>query len=116
MSTIIRIDKIDGTETILNDLYDNYNSLEVIGVVDDKLYVRAVYFGNEEDLQKIEYYRYKVSPANDGYFYIDSQMQLNKVHDYVDGTAFLAPNEKLYVYNGERIKVMNLSDHVKITN
>lgn len=115
LSTIIRIDKVTGEEIVLNDLYEDYTSLEVIGVVDDKLYVRAVYFGDEADLKKIEYYSYKVSPINDGYFYIDGQMQLHKVHDYIDGTAFLNPSGTLYVYNSEQGKIVNLSEHAKVT-
>lgn len=42
-------------ETVLNDLYSQYRSLEAIGVADDKLYVRAIYWGEEKDLQNPQY-------------------------------------------------------------
>ena len=114
LSTIIRIDKKTGEEVVLNNQYKDFNSLEVIGVADDKLYVRALYFGDKNDLNKMEYYSYKVSPVNDGYFYIDSQMKLHKVHDYIDGIPFLSPDGTLYVYNSEQMKIVNLSKHMKV--
>ena len=114
LSTIIRIDKMTGEEVILNNQYEDYTSLEVIGVANDKLYVRALYFGDENDLKKPEYYSYKVSPVNDGYFYIDNQMKLHKVHDYIDGTPFLTPDGVLYVYDSEQLKIVNLSEHLKV--
>ena len=49
-----------------------------------------------------------------GYFYIDSSDKLHKVHDYVDGETFLAPNGKLYVYNSDTLQVINLTDHKKV--
>lgn len=114
LHTLIRIDKTNGKETVLNDLYSQYGSLEAIGAADNKLYVRAIYWGEEKDLQKIEYGE-KVNPLRDGYFYIDGQNKLHKVHDYVNGTPFLAPNGKLYVYDDWRLQVTNLTDHRRIT-
>lgn len=114
LHTIIRIDKTNGKETVLNDLYSQYGSLEAIGAADNKLYVRAIYWGEEKDLQKIEYGE-KVNPLRDGYFYIDGQNKLHKVHDYIDGDPFLAPNGKLYVYDNWRLQVTNLTDHCRIT-
>ena len=81
------MDKNSGQETVLNDLYNQYRSLEAIGVDDDKLYVRAIYFGEEDDLQN-PMFSSKVNPIQDGYFYIDSENKLHKVHDYVDGEPF----------------------------
>ena len=60
-------------------------------------------------------YAEKVKPVQDGYFYIDAQNKLHKVHDYVDGTPFLAPNGKLYVYDDWHLQVINLTDHRRIT-
>ena len=114
LSTIIRIDKTTGKEVVLNNQYKDYASLEVIGEANDKLYVRAVYFGDEHDMKKMEYYNYKVSPVNDGYFYIDNQMKLHKVHDYIEGTPFLSPKGELYVYNSEQLDIVNLSKHMKV--
>ncbi len=114
LHTIIRIDKTNGKETVLNDLYSQYRSLEAIGVADDKLYVRAIYWGEEKDLQNPQYAE-KVNPLRDGYFYIDGQNKLHKVHDYIDGDPFLAPNGKLYVYDNWRLQVTNLTDHRRIT-
>ena len=109
------MDKASGKETILNDLYSQYKSLEAIGVADDKLYVRAIYFGDEDDLKRPDWYSNKVNLFQDGYFYIDSNDKLHKVHDYVDGEAFLTPNGKLYVYNSDTLQVINLTDHKKVT-
>ena len=114
LSTIIRIDKETGKEVVLNNQYKDYASLEVIGAADDKLYVRALYFGDKNDLNKMEYYSYKVSPVNDGYFYIDGQMKLHKVHDYIDGIPFLSPDGTLYVYDSGQLKIVNLSKHLNI--
>ena len=114
LCTIMKVDKASGKETILNDLYSQYGSLEAIGMADDKLYVRAIYFGDEDDLHRIEYDG-KVNLCQDGYFYIDSDDKLHKVHDYVDGEAFLTPNGKLYVYNSDTLQVINLTDHKKVT-
>ena len=114
LCTIMKVDKASGKETILNDLYSQYGSLEAIGMADDKLYVRAIYFGDEDDLHRIEYDG-KVNLFQDGYFYIDSDDKLHKVHDYVDGEAFLTPNGKLYVYNSDTLQVINLTDHKKVT-
>lgn len=114
LHTIIKVDKTSSKETVLNDLYSQYRSLEAIGAADDKLYVRATYFGQEEDLTKLEYAE-KVKPEQDGYFYIDPQMKLHKVHDYIDGEVFLAPNGKLYVYDTWRLQVTNLTDHIKLS-
>ena len=50
LHTALKMDKNSGQETVLNDLYSQYRSLEAIGVDDDKLYVRAIYFGEEDDL------------------------------------------------------------------
>ena len=113
LCTVMKVDKVSGKETILNDLYSQYRSLEAIGMADDKLYVRAIYFGDEDDLQRIEYDS-KVNLLQDGYFYIDSSDKLHKVHDYVDGETFLAPNGKLYVYNSDTLQVINLTDHKKV--
>ena len=46
---------------------------------------------------------------------MDAQNKLHKVHDYVDGTPFLAPNGKLYVYDDWHLQVINLTDHRRIT-
>ena len=113
LHTILKMDKNSGQETILNDLYSQYRSLEAIGVDDDKLYVRAIYFGEEDDLQN-PMFSSKVNPIQDGYFYIDSENKLHKVHDYVDGEPFLASNGKLYVYSADRLRVTNLTDHKQI--
>ncbi len=115
LCTIMKVDKASGKETILNDLYSQYGSLEAIGVADDKLYVRAIYFGDEDDLKRPDWYSNKVNLFQDGYFYIDSNDKLHKVHDYVDGEAFLTPNGKLYVYNSDTLQVINLTDHKKVT-
>ena len=115
LSTVVKVDKASGKETILNDLYSQYKSLEAIGVADDKLYVRAIYFGDEDDLKRPDWYSNKVNLFQDGYFYIDSNDKLHKVHDYVDGEAFLTPNGKLYVYNSDTLQVINLTDHKKVT-
>lgn len=114
LSTIMKVDKVSGKETILNDLYSQYKSLEAVGAADDKLYVRAIYFGDEDDLKRLTYDS-KVNLLQDGYFYIDSDDKLHKVHDYVDGEPFLAPNGKLYVYNSDTLQVINLTDHKKVT-
>lgn len=114
LHTILKIDKASGKVTNLNNLYSQYRSLEVIGVADNKLYVRAIYWGDEEDLQNPQYAE-KVNPLRDGYFYIDEQNKLHKVHDYIDGSIFLAPNGKLYVYDDWRLQVTNLTDHRRIT-
>lgn len=114
LHSIIKIDKASGKVTNLNDLYSQYRSLEAIGVADNKLYVRAIYWGEEKDLQNPQYAE-KVKPVQDGYFYIDAQNKLHKVHDYVDGTPFLAPNGKLYVYDDWHLQVINLTDHRRIT-
>lgn len=114
LSTIMKVDKVGGKGTILNDLYSQYKSLEAIGMADDKLYVRAIYFGDKDDLKRLTYDN-KVNLFHDGYFYIDSSDKLHKVHDYVDGEAFLTPNGKLYVYNSDTLQVINLTDHKKVT-
>lgn len=114
LHTILKIDKASSKETILNDLYSQYRSLEAIGVANDQLYVRAIYFGDEEDLKRVDWYASKVNPIQDGYFYIDNENNLHKVHDYVDGEPFLAPNGKLYVYNDDHVRVINLTDHKRI--
>lgn len=113
LSTIMKVDKASGKETILNDLYSQYKSLEAIGMVGDKLYVRAIYFGDEEDLKRLTYDS-KVNLLQDGYFYIDSDDKLHKVHDYVDGEPFMTPGGKLYVYNSDTLQVINLTDHKKV--
>lgn len=115
LSTIMKVDKASGKETILNDLYSQYGSVEAIGVVDDKLYVRATYFGDEKDQQRVDWHGSRINLFQDGYFYIDSSDKLHKVHDYVDGEAFLTPNGKLYVYNSDTLQVINLTDHKKVT-
>ena len=115
LSTIMKVDKASGKETILNDLYSQYGSVEAIGVVDDKLYVRATYFGDEKDQQRVDWHGSRINLFQDGYFYIDSDDKLHKVHDYVDGEAFLTPNGKLYVYNSDTLQVINLTDHKKVT-
>ena len=111
----MKVDKASGKETILNDLYSQYGSVEAIGVVDDKLYVRATYFGDEKDQQRVDWHGSRINLFQDGYFYIDSNDKLHKVHDYVDGEAFLTPNGKLYVYNSDTLQVINLTDHKKVT-
>lgn len=114
LHTILKIDKASGKETVLNDLYEPYKSLEAIGTANGRLYVRATYFGEGAQLHQVEY-RDKVNPMRDGYFYIDSKDKLHKVHDYVDGEPFLAPNGKLYVYSTDRLRITNLTDHKRIT-
>ncbi len=114
LHTILKVDKVSGQETVLNDLYSQYRSLEAIGAADDKFYVRAIYFGDEEDLKRVNWYGSKVNLLQDGYFYIDSDNKLHKVHDYVDGEPFLGPNGKLYVYSEDRLRVINLTDHKRI--
>lgn len=113
LHTVVQIDKASGQETVLNDLYSKYRSLEAIGVAGDKLYVRAIYFGEEEDL-KNPMFSAKVNPLQDGYFYIDGENKLHKVHDYVGGEPFLAPNGKLYVYSTDRLRITNLTDHRQV--
>ena len=110
LQTMIRIDKTNGKETVLNDLYSQYRSLAKLSEWPMISCMRGRSIGVRKRICRIRSMREKAKPVQDGYFYIDGQNKLHKVHDYIDGDPFLAPNGKLYVYDNWRLQVTNLTD------
>lgn len=108
LSTILKIGA-DGKVEIINDKFKDYKSLKAIGVHDNKLYVLATWFGDTAAIGKG-----KVSALNDGYFYLNENDELNKIYNFVEGEAFLAPNGNLYLISPDRVLITDLSAGLRI--
>lgn len=101
LSTVVKVEKGTRKETVLNPLYGKNASLQAIGILDDKLIVRACWFGTEEDLHRIDYGYTRVNPVKDGFYMIDSANRFHRIGEYLDGQAFLTNDGKLCVKNGQ---------------
>ena len=102
---IIFIMRNDGSIEKLNDKYEDYNSLNMIGVYDDNLYVMAKYFSNID----VDGYG-DVSAVNDGVLKISSDGNTEKIYDFVFGEIFMTNKGKIYCIMDMTNEIINITD------
>ena len=104
-SGIILIMRNDGSIEKLNDKYKDYNSLNMIGVYDNNLYVMAKYFPNTY------IYGYgDVSAVNDGILKISLNGSTEKIYDFVFGEIFMTSKGKIYCIMDMTNEIVNITD------
>ncbi len=104
-SGIILVMKNDGSVEKLNDKYKDYNSLNMIGVYDNDLYVMAKCFSN------IDAYGYgDVNAVNDGILKISANGDLEKIYDFVFGEIFMNSKGKIYCIMNMTNEIVNITD------
>lgn len=109
LSTVLKI-STDGKTTVINDKYKDYLSMKAIGVKDNKLVLKATWFGEPSMIDSKE----KISAINDGYFYLDENDSLTKIYPYIEGNTFLAPNGHLYLISSSRILIIDMTTGERI--
>ena len=102
--SVIFIDK-NGVIINFNKKYTQYESLRTIGMYNDKLYVLATWYPNSDKVT----YNGDVNLINDGFFYIDSNEELNKIYDFVYGEYFISPKGELYCIRKNTNQIINLT-------
>lgn len=97
--------------TVDGDFYEikipDTNSIEVIGVYDKKLYVRAVYHENDKYVMTSG----AISAVNSGFFEIDTVSgKCTKIRPYFPGKTYFTQKGEIYAIKefGFRPKVMNI--------
>lgn len=89
--------------------YSQYGSLRAIGMHDDKLYVLATWFPNNETAT----HEGEVNLISDGYFYLDAKGELHKIADFIYGEAFISPKGDLYCIRNTD-EIINLTTGEKV--
>ncbi len=74
----------NGVITCLNDSFSDYNSMEIIDMVNGKLYVECLWAPEAV-------WELSVSPYNDGIFTFDGE-RLEKVANYISGEKIVTPS------------------------
>lgn len=100
--------------TTLNEQWENWNSVEALGT-DDKgnLYLLNTWFPNF-DLMNVG--KDIVSPINDGFFRLDTDGNLTKIHPFVHtDQVFVTPSGQIYGHANWMKALLHLQTHTRIT-
>lgn len=103
LGSIYHVDE-NGDILCLNDLYEDHNSLQAIGMANGVLYIKATWFPNVNEV----FTQGDVSAVNDGFFTLDSDGKLTKIRSFVSGEAFLTPSGGLYCCLSWKTGLMDL--------
>ena len=88
----------DGGVTYINDLFPDFNSVELIGEANGKVYLKCLWMPEEYAIS-LSSNNYSVSPYNDGYYSFDGEkLTLLRRYIYSD-KAFVSPEGKIYITN-----------------
>ncbi len=86
----------DGSVTYINDLFPDFNSVELIGEANGKVYLKCLWMPEEYAIS-LNSNNYSVSPYNDGYYAFDGEkLTLLRRYTYSD-KAFVSPEGKIYI-------------------
>ena len=78
---------------------DIINSVEVIGMANGKLYVKAVWFDATKDMNGSM--NFNLSPVNSGFYEINlADGEMTKLYPYINGETFITPNGAVYCSAG----------------
>jgi len=111
LATTVRLDKASKETVVLNTLWDDYKSVELLGVGENVVYLRNTYFG---DWNGMTTGKGQVSAVNDGYFALDEDMNLHKLYGYIEGETFVGTNGELFVIDRNVLRITNISDGIRI--
>ena len=89
----------DKKVTKINTSYPDYNSMKIVGMANDKVYLLCEWGENDNP---VLYGTYDVSASNDGYFTLDTNGNLTKIANYVHSYQhgdydFVSPSGKLFI-------------------
>lgn len=105
--------KSDLSTTILNEKWEDWNSLHAIGTDDGgNIYLLNTWF---PDFDNINGGRGTVSPINDGYFRLDLSGKLTKIYPfiYADG-AFVTHTGQIYLDTNWNNSILHLQSNTRI--
>ncbi len=81
----------NGEVSLVNDLFSDFGSMEVIGKANGKLYLKCLWAPNENQMDNM-----KISPYTDGIFTFDGE-KLERVSRFINTTdEIVAPNGTVY--------------------
>lgn len=99
--------------TNLNEHWRDWNSLDAIGTDDaGNLYLLNTWFPN---FDSINAGRGIVSPINDGYFQLDLNGKLTKIHPFIYADqAFVTHSGQIYMYTNWKNDILHLQSNTRI--
>lgn len=103
----------DLSVTTLNEQWENWNSVEAIGTDDDgNLYLLNTWFPN---FDQPNVGKDIVSAINDGYFRLDEEGNLTKIHPFIQANqVFVTPSGEIYADVNWMNALLHLQTHTRI--
>lgn len=109
----ITIISSDMTEISLNDRWQDWNSIDALGMDDEgNLYLKSTWFP-EYDLPN--QYNGTVSLINDGFFRLNANGELTKIHPFIEANQItVTPNGNVYIDAGWTSAIIRLQTGARI--